>query len=304
VLKKPGCGVLSPPENRPSVDGTLFPVPRIGSQEGSLHVEWDHGPDREDLVGLNRGDWTYHYQQHNRILTMNPDISDLLRNWPHEPGELHVREFEADDGRRCIQVRVVLGILQMEATGRPDGGESLLEVFTNRLQVPGTSNATLDAEQAAQLREEAALHHHRYVALLKLEDYEGVVADTTHNLAIFDLCRTHAANESDRQVLEQFRAQVLATRARAQAASAVRDGQAKVALAAIEDAIQRIRAQCMGPDGAEPPEITLLQGMRDVLVPKLPSSQRHELEQRLNAALQAENYELAALLRDELRMMH
>ena len=43
--------------------------------------------------------------------------------------------------------------------------------------------------------------------------------------------------------------------------------------------------------------------MREVLVPKLPSSQRHELEQRLKATIEAENYELAAVLRDELRMM-
>jgi protein-arginine kinase activator protein McsA len=43
--------------------------------------------------------------------------------------------------------------------------------------------------------------------------------------------------------------------------------------------------------------------MREALVPKLPASQRVELQQRLQAALDAENYELAAILRDELRMM-
>jgi protein-arginine kinase activator protein McsA len=43
--------------------------------------------------------------------------------------------------------------------------------------------------------------------------------------------------------------------------------------------------------------------MRDALVPKLPLSQRAELRQRLEAAIAAENYELAAILRDELRML-
>ena len=38
--------------------------------------------------------------------------------------------------------------------------------------------------------------------------------------------------------------------------------------------------------------------MRDALVPKLPSSQRVELQERLQAAIDAENYELAAILRD------
>jgi hypothetical protein len=195
-----------------------------------------------------------------------------------------------------------MGILQFETIGRPDGQESLLGTFSKELAQQG--GGTLNEQQAAVLREEAALYHHRYVALLKLEDYEGVVEDTAHNLKIFDLCRNHAMKETDREVLEQFRAQVIATRARAEAAAAVRDGHAKTALMSIERAIGEIRARCIPSDGVDPPEINLLQGMRDVLVPKLPSSQRHELEQRLSAALQAENYELAALLRDELRMMH
>ena len=47
----------------------------------------------------------------------------------------------------------------------------------------------------------------------------------------------------------------------------------------------------------------MLEGMRDVLQPQLPSSQRNDLEQRLLAAIESENYELAAILRDELRQM-
>ncbi len=50
-------------------------------------------------------------------------------------------------------------------------------------------------------------------------------------------------------------------------------------------------------------EVELLRGMRDALVPKLPMSQRAELHERLQAALDAENYELAAILRDELRLL-
>ena len=50
-------------------------------------------------------------------------------------------------------------------------------------------------------------------------------------------------------------------------------------------------------------EVQLLRGMRDALVPKLPTSQRVELQDRLRAAVEAENYELAAILRDELRLM-
>jgi len=43
--------------------------------------------------------------------------------------------------------------------------------------------------------------------------------------------------------------------------------------------------------------------MREALAPKLPVSARAELQSRLKQALESENYELAAILRDELRLM-
>jgi len=49
-------------------------------------------------------------------------------------------------------------------------------------------------------------------------------------------------------------------------------------------------------------EVQLLRGMREALVPKLPVSQLAELEERLRSAIDSENYELAAILRDELRL--
>ena len=244
---------------------------------------------------------------------MKLDIEQILCKWPFEPGQLNVREVEADDGRRIIQVRVMLGLLQFETTGRPDGArpggkdsllayvESEREKFTAEGGEKG--DFRINGEQAAALREEAGMHHHRFVACMSLEDYSGVMVDTAHNLRIFDFCAAHAEAAQDREVLEQFRTQVIATQARACAAQAVRDGRAKVALEAIDRAIEMILSSVSNSDQAEPPEIGLLQGMRDALVPRLPSSQRHELEQRLLAAIEAENYELAAVLRDELRLM-
>ena len=43
--------------------------------------------------------------------------------------------------------------------------------------------------------------------------------------------------------------------------------------------------------------------MQDMYVPRLPSSQRQEMEERLAAAIDVENYELAAILRNELRQL-
>src|SRR5881227_3461818 len=54
---------------------------------------------------------------------MRRDIDDALGGWPSEPGpgDVVAREVRARDGRTVVQVRVELGVLQMEVGGRPDG---------------------------------------------------------------------------------------------------------------------------------------------------------------------------------------
>lgn len=246
-----------------------------------------------------------------------PDITSLLNDWPPEPGKINARLITTGDGRSVLQVRIELGLLQMELDNRPDGHRphgkgTLLEHHLQRLdryiaQTGLPVGFALSEEDCRDLRQEAVQFYHRYVALFAIGRFELVVRDTVHNLAILDLCRDHAATESDRTILEQFRPQVVMTRARAEAEQAIKDNQPKHALAALDKGIEDLRIIFSEMDGPSDPnqsnEIMLLRGMRDALVPKLPSSQRAELEERLRAALDAENYELAAILRDELRML-
>ena len=70
---------------------------------------------------------------------MSLDISHILKKWPYRPGEVTARRISGRDGREKIQLRLDLGLLQMEASGRPDGErphgfESLLAYHENRLQ--------------------------------------------------------------------------------------------------------------------------------------------------------------------------
>ena len=55
------------------------------------------------------------------LSAMNLDLNTLLRDWPHEPGAIKVRKIIGLDGREKLQLRIDLGVLQMEMTGRPDG---------------------------------------------------------------------------------------------------------------------------------------------------------------------------------------
>ncbi len=143
------------------------------------------------------------------------DLTSLLRSWPYEPGRICARRIAGDDDRPKLQVRLDLGLLQMEMQGRPDGlrpegFESLLAFQQDRLErytkeVGGPEGFVFGADEARALREEAVQHYHRYVGLFSLGDFEGVIRDTTRNLEVFDLCREYAAEETDRTVLEQFR---------------------------------------------------------------------------------------------------
>jgi hypothetical protein len=245
------------------------------------------------------------------------DLTQLLADWPFEPGRTSVRLITGADGTRKMQVRVPLGVLQLELSGRPDGArpegfESLLDLHLDRLrryqhEGGGAAGFVLSADECRDLREEAVLYYHRYVGLFLLEEFDGVVRDATRNLQVLDLCRDHAAAESDREVLEQFRPYILMMRTRAQASIALAKAQPKQALAHIDDGIAAVTEALsdlgMGDHLEESNELQLLHGMRDMLVPKLPTSQRVELEERLKAAIDAENYELAAILRDELKML-
>jgi len=52
---------------------------------------------------------------------MSFDISHLLERWDYRPGQVVARRFIGEDGHEKVQLRVDLGILQMNAQGRPDG---------------------------------------------------------------------------------------------------------------------------------------------------------------------------------------
>ncbi|CAN5810163.1 hypothetical protein BH11PLA1_BH11PLA1_21200 [soil metagenome] len=165
----------------------------------------------------------------------------------------------------------------------------------------------LSTDECRELREEAVQYYHRYMALLVLEDFEGVVRDTTRNLRVLDVCAKYAESEEDREALEPFRAYITMMRARALASQSLKDNEPKAALHAIDEGIDALRQhfQATGEDAAfeTSGEVQMLRGMRESLVPKLPISPRGELKRRLEAAVKAENYELAAQLRDELKGM-
>lgn len=248
---------------------------------------------------------------------MMHDLSKMLKDWPYVPGQLAVRLIEGEDGRQKLQIRLDLGVLQLEAEGRPDGErphgcESLLEYYEaaleNHIGDGGDPDLfVLEEDDCRLLREEASQYYHRYVALYVLEDLEGVLRDTSRNLRALEFMEHHAAGDDDRVSLAQFRPYLVMMRARAIAGLAIREREPKAAIIAIDEAITRIREHYESVGEPEmlddSSEVRLLEGMKESLIPKLPVSPESELRDRLKKALEQENYELASILRDELRSM-
>src|SRR5437868_978100 len=132
---------------------------------------------------------------------MSLDLNDLLRDWPHEPGQIKVRKILGADGKEKIQLRIDLGLIQMEVSGRPDGQEphnceSLLEYHQQRAERVEKKGEKfeLTPEEIGELQQEGIQYYHRYISLFQFQDYIGVIRDTARNLEVFDFVAKHAPN--------------------------------------------------------------------------------------------------------------
>jgi hypothetical protein len=247
---------------------------------------------------------------------MNFDISHLLEQWDYQPGEVAVRKFKAKDGAEKIQLRVDLGLLQMNATGRPDGKRpfghpSLLQHYQSKLakfrRTHGGNDDgfTLKADDCAKLQQEAIQYHHRYICLFQLEDYAGVIRDTERNLEVFHFVNEYAESDELAWSLQQFCPQLLMMRIRAKGTLALRDDRHEEAVEAIENGLEEIRnfyRQHSRQDLAEQSgEIQSLESWLHEIHSKRPLSEREKLEHALDEAVRQEDYEKAAQVRDALR---
>ena len=243
------------------------------------------------------------------------DLGQILSGWTYEPGTINVRRITGMDGMPKVQMRLELGVLQMEVTGRPDGQrphgfESLLEYHNHRLtefkqKAGGDADGfVLSPEDCSQLREEAAMYYQRYLSLFVLGDFPAVVRDTGRNLRVLDMCGRFAVQEQDRMLLEQYRPYIIMMNTRASASILFKDQKLHQALDTVREGLSQIRAFFDKFDQAEAfarcEEAKVLKRFAREIKRKLPVGALEKLERKLKRAVAAEQYELAAQLRDEI----
>jgi hypothetical protein len=243
------------------------------------------------------------------------DITPLLKGWDYEPGTISVRKINGLDGVPKLQMRLDLGLLQMELTGRPDGArphgcESLLDFYESELEDHSRRNGTelgfhLTSEQCAALREEAGLYYQRYLGLYVLEDFTGVIRDTTRNLRVLDFCGKFAVDEQDRLILEQYRPYITMMNTRAAASIQFNDKQYAAALAIVDEGLEKIKgfyAHFGQPEAfTQASEVKVLKQLARDIRKKLPIDPIVKLQSQLDRAVKGEHYEEAARLRDEIK---
>lgn len=256
---------------------------------------------------------------------MSFDISHLLSTWPYDPDELSVRVIPGQDGRNRIQVRLDLGVLQLEMDGRPDGlrpegFESYLDYYSSQQHDhdaahPDSAAFQLSSEDCAHLQREGVQYYHRYLSFWHLEMFELCARDTARNLRLFRFVREHARYERDRLAFDQWRPYVTMMHARAVATPLVRLGQHESALKALQVGIDGIRDYLAEYGQSEQAdqcaELVQLEKLyahvESQHAPGAPpdpkAEQLQSLQKQLDQAISQEAFEEAARLRDEIRQL-
>ncbi len=241
---------------------------------------------------------------------MNLDLNNLLEGWPHEPGQIRVRKIVGNDGREKLQLRLDLGLIQMELTGRPDGHhphgcESLLQWQKERAEAADAKGDAflLTADECSQLQQEGIQYYHRYISLFQLQDYPAVIRDTQRNLELFTFIAKHAAQEELAWSFDQFRAYVLMMNTRAKASIELDRHDFSAAIRHIERGRDKILEGLQErPDGGTTsPEIQFLEEWLEELRSKRPLSKLEIMEREMDRAIVDEAYERAAELRDAIK---
>jgi hypothetical protein len=247
-------------------------------------------------------------------LPMSLDLNDLLENWPHESGQIKVRKIMGRDGEEKIQLRLDLGLIQMETHGRPDGMrpkgfESLLSYHQQQAREAEAKGESyqLAPEDCGELQQEGIQYYHRYLSLFQLEDFDAVVRDTQRNLDLAEFVREHTDRDDIAWSFDQFVPYITMMNTRAKAAIELEKNHLDSALREIDkgrEAIQEFYQEHEQTDAADKStELSFLDEWSEELRAKRPISKIERMRREMESAIAHEAYERAAQLRDAIKAL-
>lgn len=235
-------------------------------------------------------------------------LDDFLKNWPFKPELVNVRRVRGGDGRKLIQIRIEMGILQLETSGRPDGlkphGQETYLDYLKAREVTEPDFVLTD-EECLECDREFTQFFHRRMSWMALQEYTRTALDANHTLELMDVCSRHAPSVEWAGSHERHRPFVLFQRTQAEALGFVRDNDAAGAISAINRGLTALRG-FVEPSGEE--ERGEGDNLMENLVQLRESLRTHfkfgrTLDEQLADAIATEQYELAARLRDEIQAL-
>ena len=235
------------------------------------------------------------------------NIDEILQSWSYEPGNVCARRLDGEDGREVIQMRIEMGLLQLEIDGRPDGQRPFgAETYFDYLLAESLRDGqdfVLSEEQCEEVDREFVQFYHRRICWLALREFRLAQRDAEHTLELMEFAAVHGPDEQWVMSHEQYRPYVMFHQVKASALAALDEGGAELAIVEIEDGIRRFRelyTKYDAPDGFHDDElVTSLSDLKEMIREhyKVGVSLQEELAQ----AVAAEQYEHAAAIRDQIR---
>lgn len=233
-------------------------------------------------------------------------IDAILNEWPFDPQQIKVRRISVGE-RDVLQLRLDLGVLQMELHHRPDGsrpqGQSTYLDHLVQRQADELEAFGLTPEDCLEIDREFVQFYHRRVCWLHLQEFAFAVRDAEHSLKLMDFCLEHSEDEEWTLSHEQYRPFVLYHRTQAAALMVLESDDetaGKRAIAVVEDGLSQILQVFVDHENeaqfAEDELVLQLQSFLKNLKSRFEAVE--SLEEQLQRAVGAEDYERAALLRD------
>ena len=227
------------------------------------------------------------------------DLDDTLQHWPFQPGTVSARIVRAGGGREVLQMRVDLGVLQMETEGRPDGtrpggAETYLDLLLQE-EFSRSGRSELTAQQLEEIDREFSQFYHRRICWLAVREFQRAVRDADHTLALMGFVEQSDVKEAWSREQVQQRGLVLFHRTQAAALAHLEDEGGEAAIEEINRGLASIEAVPCPQTGQMVKKLRELQDwVRDHY------QVDRTLAEQLADAVAAEQYERAAQLRDEL----
>ncbi len=262
-----------------------------------------------------------------KLETIDKDITEILANWPKTPDSITARIIEGADGQALLQIRLDCGILQMYLDGRPDGEEpfgyqTFLEYLEQKVIRFGDVNKVVSEEELSifniwdELDREMTQFYHRRIGLLAVardaqreskisiakQAFHRAARDADYSLRAIEFISNYCESESYIEEHKGFEPFIIWHKTLAVAQIYLLDKKLDESIEYIKGGIKRIediyQARGFGKYAKKDPAIAQLKKLERLIRGRY--GIKATLQEQLKLAIEREDYEQAAKIRDKL----